>query len=307
VRDYLHSFMKVGIIHHQICRDSTIGSEIMDHYRRIAEDEFFGGVEVRVPVPAEIRNDLMNLLQSSILLVGIGGGPSVPGRTLNPSSPDPAVRKDTISYLKELVDEAYLFKAVRLTASSGPVPPAKEISQAKKLFAESLEEVCEYAEGRGNLVVAAECMDRDVDRKRLLGPARDAAEVAALVRRNHANFGLVVDLGHIPLLGESADHAITVVKDYLVHAHIGNCLISDKSNPLYGDKHPPFGTPGTVNDVDQLEAFLKALLKIGYIGPGKQNMVSFEVRPLDGQLPEVIIANSKRTLMEAWAKLQETG
>ena len=44
-------------------------------------------------------------------------------------------------------------------------------------------------------------------------------------------------------------------------------------------------------------------MEIGYIDAGKQNIVAFEVKPLSGQSPEVVVANAKRTLMEAWAKL----
>ena len=53
----------------------------------------------------------------------------------------------------------------------------------------------------------------------------------------------------------------------------------------------------------ELRLFLKALLDIGYIGEGKQNVVAFEVKPQSGESSEVVIANAKRTLMEAWSKL----
>ena len=39
------------------------------------------------------------------------------------------------------------------------------------------------------------------------------------------------------------------------------------------------------------------------LSEGKQNVVAFEVKPLSGESSEVVIANAKRTLMEAWAKL----
>ena len=45
------------------------------------------------------------------------------------------------------------------------------------------------------------------------------------------------------------------------------------------------------------------LLGIGYIGAGKQNIVAFEVKPMSGESSELVVANAKRTLMEAWARL----
>jgi sugar phosphate isomerase/epimerase len=113
----------------------------------------------------------------------------------------------------------------------------------------------------------------------------------------------MIDLSHLPLMGESVEHALRIARDYLVHVHIGNCVIKEKNHPAYGDKHPRFGMPGSENDVDELRLFLKALLDIGYIGEGKQNIVAFEVKPQSGESPEVVIANAKRTLMEAWTKL----
>jgi len=52
-----------------------------------------------------------------------------------------------------------------------------------------------------------------------------------------------------------------------------------------------------------LTLFLKALLDIGYIGGGKQNVVAIEVKPQTGETSEIVIANAKRTLMETWSKL----
>ena len=83
----------------------------------------------------------------------------------------------------------------------------------------------------------------------------------------------------------------------------GRCILKDKNHVAYGDKHPPFGLSVGENDVEEVRLFLKALMEIGYIGEGKQNTVAFEVKPLSGQNPDVVVANAKRTLMESWAKL----
>jgi hypothetical protein len=80
-------------------------------------------------------------------------------------------------------------------------------------------------------------------------------------------------------------------------------VIKDKNHPAYGDKHPSFGIAGGENDVAEVTLFLKALLDIKYVSQGKQNIVAFEVKPMTGETPETVIANAKRTLMEAWARL----
>jgi sugar phosphate isomerase/epimerase len=111
----------------------------------------------------------------------------------------------------------------------------------------------------------------------------------------------MVDLSHLPLQGETARDALAVAKDHLVHVHIGNCSLQ-KGNPAYGDLHPRFGIAGGEVDVAEVREFLRVLLQIGYIGEGKQNVIAFEVKPMSAdEPPEIVIANAKRTLMEAWA------
>lgn len=64
------------------------------------------------------------------------------------------------------------------------------------------------------------------------------------------------------MLGETPKKTLTTTKDYLKHAHMGNCLIRDLNHPLYGDKHPRFGYPGSEIDVPELTEYLPYL--IGY-------------------------------------------
>jgi len=93
------------------------------------------------------------------------------------------------------------------------------------------------------------------------------------------------------------------VKDYLVHAHMGNCILKDKEHPGYGDQHPRFGIKGGENDVKELTEYLKVLLNIGFLNPQNPPIVSFEVKPLADKSSEVVIANAKRVLREAWIRV----
>jgi sugar phosphate isomerase/epimerase len=117
------------------------------------------------------------------------------------------------------------------------------------------------------------------------------------------NFGLLVDLSHIPLLHETIEESVLPVMEYILHAHIGNAVVKDPSLPAYGDAHPRFGFPGSANDVDELAHFLRVLLDIGYLNAENPPIVSFEVKPFGDEDPDVVVANAKRTLNEAWAKL----
>lgn len=105
--------------------------------------------------------------------------------------------------------------------------------------------------------------DAKIDKRCLIGPSEDALWVARGVRKEQANFSLMVDLSHLPLLGETPRHCLGLLKDHLAHIHIGNCVLKDKVHPAYGDWHPRFGLPGGENDVEELAMFLRELFNVG--------------------------------------------
>ena len=111
-----------------------------------------------------------------------------------------------------------------------------------------------------------------------------------------------MDLSHIPLCRESAAQALKPVKEYLAAAHLGNAVL-DQNLPCYGDYHPIFGTPGSVNDVPEMVDFLRTLVEIGFLDGQKKPMVSFEIKPMEGQDPLLVIANAKRVMQQAWAQV----
>jgi hypothetical protein len=110
-------------------------------------------------------------------------------------------------------------------------------------------------------------------------------------------------LSHLPLLHESAEQSLVPVKDYIIHAHMGNAVMKSKDLPAYGDQHPRFGFPGGENDVDELVAYLRVLKKIGYLDEKNPRILSFEVKPVGDEDPDVVVANAKRVLNRAWAML----
>ena len=298
MKESLHSYMKVGIV--QMMAFPELSP--LDAIRKIAADEFFSAIEI-ASIPDEVRDEVMRTLRASRLVIGYVGQVALLGQKLDLNSQIPQQREAAISQMKLGIDEAYALGAKQLAVLSGPAPSRDRYEQAKELLADSLIQICSYAQSKGNLGIALEIFDRDYDKKRLIGPTEEAVQVAKEVRRRYPNFGLMIDLSHLPLLKETAEHAVKTAKGYLVHVHIGNCVLKDEKHPAYGDKHPPFGLAVGENDVEEVRLFLKALMEIGYIGEGKQNVLAFEVKPLSGDSPEIVVANAKRTLMEAWARL----
>jgi hypothetical protein len=62
-------------------------------------------------------------------------------------------------------------------------------------------------------------------------------------------------------------------------------VIKDKSNSLYGDKHPAWNYPGGEYSSDDGVKFIKMLKEIGYTEK-ENNTISFEMRPMDSLTSE---------------------
>ncbi|MHB1414334.1 MAG: sugar phosphate isomerase/epimerase family protein [Chloroflexota bacterium] len=294
----LHSYMKVGIVNFMAFPGPY---PVVDAVSKIATDEFFGGIEVtHIEDPAE-RAKVAKILATSHLVVGYGAQPDILGGKLNLNSLEEETRIAAVKAIQTRVDEAYSLGCTSLVVLSGRDPGDAKRSDAVDALVRSLLEISRYAKERGDMNIALEVFDQEIDKKALIGKTADAVAVSKAVREHYPGFGLVLDLSHLPLQRETSAAALNMAKDHLVHAHIGNCSLQE-GHPAYGDLHPAFGIPGGVNDVMEVREFLRILLSIGYLGEGKQNGVAFEVKPQSAaEPPEVVIANAKRTLMEAWA------
>ena len=252
---------------------------------------------------AKVREKVKKLLEMSHLTVTYGAQPRLLINNLNLNAFDEEERKKAVREVKAGIDEAYEIGAKGFTFLSGKDPGEEEREQARKLLVSSIKEICDYAKSKGDLGITLEIFDQEIDKKCLIGPANEARIVAEEVRKEFDNFGLMVDLSHLPLLNETPTQAIIPIKDYLVHAHMGNCILKDKEHPGYGDQHPRFGIKGGENDVKELTEYLKVLFNIGFLNPQNPPIVSFEVKPLAGESSEVVITNAKRVLREAWAEV----
>jgi sugar phosphate isomerase/epimerase len=116
------------------------------------------------------------------------------------------------------------------------------------------------------------------------------------------NFGILLDLSHLPLLGETFRHAVQTVAPYLRRVHLGNCVLKDPSHPRYGDRHPPFGIEGGEIDVPELTAFLRCLLQVGFLAEERRGSVLFEIAPWPPHRePDSVVAESLAQLDRAWA------
>ena len=302
MRDALQSYMQVGIVHFMAYPECMRGEgPIYDTLAKIVEDEFFGAVEITwIKDPAE-RARVKTLLATGHMTVGYGAQPCLLGQKLNLNHFDPTERGRAVAQVKACIDEAAEVGAGAVAVLSG-VDPGERREEAFKLLVESVLELCGHAKAKG-LHFILESFDSKYDKKCLIGPARDALALCQAVRAEYKDFGIMIDLSHLPIQDETPKQVFhTLTLDNIAHIHIGNS-VKAQGHAAYGDQHPRFGLPGGENDVPQLVEFLRELLAIGYLGPGRRPVVAFEVKPLPGETSGAVVAGAKRTLLQAWAQV----
>lgn len=303
MNESMHEYMKVGLIHF-MAYPTCMGGEgpIEETLRKIALDDYFDAVEITWIKDVKTRQRVKKIIETSHLSVGYGAQPRLltTGYNINDLTEDGRLK--ALASLKEGIDEAYEMGAGGLGFLSGKYPEDRK-EEAYQALVRSTKELCSYAASKGDLKILLEVFDYDVDKKSVIGPASLARRFSQEMRKECGNFGLIVDLSHIPMLHETIEESLLPVREYILHAHMGNCVCSDPALPGYGDQHPRFGFPNGENDVEELTAYLKALKSIGFLSKERKPFVSFEVKPFKDEEPDLVVANAKRVLNLAWAQV----
>jgi sugar phosphate isomerase/epimerase len=304
MQDGMDRYLRMGLVHFmafpQVMRTPEAWAETVG---LVALDPFFKAVEITHIEEEDQRKRVKEICDLAGLAVGFGAHPMILGEGLNLNALEDKERLKAVGRMKELIDEALFFEAESFVVLSGKDPGEERRAEAVDRLAQSLGELCAYSGERQGPRIVAEVFDCDVDKCCLLGPAALARQTAEKVRGDHDNFGLLVDLSHIPILRESPSQAVGPVKDFMTAAHIGNAVLTP-GLPAYGDHHPPFGTPGSAVGLPEVVDFLQTLLQEGFLNERSRPMVSFEVKPMEGQDSLMALANAKRMMQQAWALAQ---
>jgi sugar phosphate isomerase/epimerase len=280
---------------------------IVETLQHIVNDATFGAVEIGPPKDPAVRKQARELLAAAQLQVVYL--PILPQLIENHpvAHEDAAERKHALEMAKVLLDQAIEFNAT-LAMLISPRDPGPDLREAmRERFIEDLRALCDYVDAKATsrrLFITLENFDRDIEKKRLIGPTVEAAALADAVGRD--NFGLTIDLSHLPLLNETPEHALRTAGRHLIHAHIGNCVLHHRDSPLFGDFHPRFGHPQGCNDTPEVVEFIRQLHAVNFFDQarawlGGTPIVSMEIRQND-ESSETVLANGKRTFMRAWGQ-----
>ena len=78
--------------------------------------------------------------------------------------------------------------------------------------------------------------------------------------------------------GVASESGLEKGRDVLNHIHLGNCVIKDQADPLYGDRHPSWNYEGGEYTEEDGIRFIRMLKEAGYT-ERENATISFEMRP----------------------------
>lgn len=198
-----------------------------------------------------------------------------------PASPDAGERQRTYDrYLREF-DYAIACGCKKIVVGSGPDYPDDRAGAIER-YAETMLRLLEQLPK--DVTLALEPTDRDIDRYYLFGPVAETTDFIHKIRAaGGEQLGMLLDMGHIPLMHETMESAIAGLDDTMVHLHIASCAIGDPKHPLYGDKHIAWGEPGSFYTREDGVKFLRMIRekKPEYFAH-EDCTVTFEMRTITG-------------------------
>jgi sugar phosphate isomerase/epimerase len=300
MKDPWQCYLQLGIVHFMAFPECLAGDgPQFETLREICHDPFFDAVDVGPMNDPAQRRQCASLLRECQMRVAFACQPLQLRQGLDLNAADPAERRRAVDGMLGCLEQAKELGATSLALMSGKNLPAAQRPAAVERLIQALREICRAARDRAGLPVVLEIFDHDIDKKALVGPCATAATVARAVRLDFRDFGLLHDLSHIYLCHEEPARHLPLIREHLVHVHLGNSVL-DASHPFHGDTHPLFGMAGGDNDVPQVRDFVRVLFDIGYLRAGRRPVVGFEVKPPTGVAPQTAIANIKRTWQQAW-------
>jgi len=306
----LRSQMRVGLVHFMAYPFAMSGEgAIVESIQSLVADEFYDVLEVTHIEDQAVRKQAAEVIHTAGMDLAYGSQPQILGKKLNLHSRDAELRKKSLDTIISVLNEAVEMEAVGFATMSGPDPGEGNREEETKLFSEALHTICERVkELNPNLKVVVETFDRAPYAKNcLIGPTDEAVKMAKPLHDEFPNFGLMLDLSHLPLLEESSRDALTKAAPVLLHAHIGNCVKRNPNNTYYGDNHPPFDYPDGENGLDELVEYLQVLKDIQFLNEQKPPIVTIEVKPESDVMLPSCLGNVKRYLNKAYSVLDAKG
>lgn len=293
--------LKLGVNHHLLYINRC--SDPIEHEKslyQLLRDERFELLDIWVPNVDPVREREIKAIRESEKQIIYNIGTRAGEPPAHPATLSPDERKYSIEFFKRELENAIAVGAKKVVTNSGPdVPENREA--AFEALVDFYVEICSYVSARKEMDILIEPTDRETDKCKFIGPSAQAVKLAKRIHQAGCNnFASMVDMCHIPLMGESIEQAMITTKGYIGHIHLGNCILKNPDHPLFGDKHVPWGIHGGEFDVEDVADLLSLGLQIGYFSPQNCGMASLEMRPYPNKTPEESLDIHYQKFEQAW-------
>jgi len=300
MKDDISKYARLGLVHHLLYPKCMEDAD--DHAETLAGFVQRGDIETFdccLPYGDDRQQRLVPLIRNCGKSDIAFASHLFPYRMLSPCSLVPHEQAQVRLIMKDLVQQAGAVGASRFIFASGGPGPADAAEGHYGAFAELCRWLCGELRQHG-ITALLEPFDTAIDKKFLYGSTESCVALVESLQGDGDNFGIELDVGHVPLIGESFEHAIRTAGPVLQRVHLGNCVLKDKSNPRYGDTHPPVGWPPGEIDVPELTEILRCLLDIGFLNQHQRGSLLLEMTPWPGRTAEETVTDSLDRLGQAW-------
>lgn len=204
--------------------------------------------------------------------------------------------------IDDMIRQAAAIGAAGFIFAAGGPPFATASAAEHEAFFDFCCWLCENL-AKHNIDAMLEPFDYDFDKSFLYGPMERCVELAARVRERFPNFGLEVDVAHLPLMHEDFSQALQLAAPYLKRVHLGNCVSRKTDDPFFGDKHPPIGYAHGDIDVPQIAIILQTLHEIGFLHPDRRGDLVIEIKPFSHLSEDESVADNLGRVKKAWSQV----
>lgn len=293
-------YARIGLVHHLLypaCADDERGHA--QTLKALANRPDIETFDCCLPLNRDLESDLVRAIRACGKADIVYATHFFPLRRMGLTCPLASEQGIIRLVLREMVRQAAAIGATGMIFASGGPAPEHAGPEHHAAFRELCRWLCGELKPHG-ITALLEPFDTDVDKCFLYGPTRQCVELVRSLQPEVDNFGIELDMAHLPLMGEEFRPAIEAAAPVLRRVHLGNCVKRDPSHPLHGDKHPPMGLPGGEIDVPELTVILRTLRDVGFLDRGQRGSLVLEMTPWPGRSVEDTIRDAMARLDAAW-------
>lgn len=243
--------MRYGVcltpIYPMAVNDSTFMSQLIE---RTKKQGLFDCVEIYFEGSKEDDNIIRKVLSDTDMSAVYLGGLPIKRDGIDISSDDENRRRDSVDRCKGHIDHAIRMGCTKIVIASGP--HRKEYKGQKSIaeqMKKSLEELDSYCRG-SRLEISLEPFPVKTEPFLAVGETKLVQEI--FKSSSFHNVGITFDTSHFSQMGENVENSFRLLKPWVHHIHLANCVMKDMTSPLYGDKHPAFSQRGGNFSVDTM-------------------------------------------------------